>query len=188
MGVVNLGASYRGFEHDSVLIKHPAKAEKPGVFLFGIREITAIVRAMVPNLVSLVVAAGDVAPEPAISPESYIPFTLLTLLGIAIPVVMLTLSWLFHKHNSTNKNKDEPYECGLRSTLGTAEDRVSVKFYLIAMLFLVFDLEVAFLYPLALEYTNQEGWGLFGLLAAFLVMLEVGYLYLYRKGALDWDR
>lgn len=112
--------------------------------------------------------------------------TVLVLLGLAVPGGMLLISWLAHRHVTTNPTKDEPFECGLRATVGAADERFSVKFYLIAMLFLVFDLEVAFLYPWAVQFT-AGGWEMLWVLLVFLLILEAGYLYLYRKGALDWD-
>ncbi len=117
-----------------------------------------------------------------------LPLTILSLLGLGVPLVLMALSWIFGRNNPNNQGKEEPYECGLDQTVGTAGERFSVKFYLIAMLFLVFDLEVAFLYPFAIKYTSIDGWGMFVILMVFLVMLEVGYVYLYKKGALDWDK
>ena len=70
-------------------------------------------------------------------------------------------------------------------TIGTADERFSVKFYLVAMIFLAFDIEVAFLDPWAIQFL-KGGWEMFAILAAFLVMLEAVYLYLWNKGALDW--
>ncbi|TVR13460.1 MAG: NADH-quinone oxidoreductase subunit A [Planctomycetota bacterium] len=117
----------------------------------------------------------------------FFPITVLVLLALLVPASLLLISWLANPHNSNNPNKDEPYECGLTETVGTASQRFDVKFYLIAMLFLVFDLEVAFLYPWAVHF-GKGGWGMVVVLLVFLVILEAGYLYLYRKGALDWDR
>lgn len=118
--------------------------------------------------------------------QNVFPLTVLVLLGLAIPLGMMAVSWWLNRHQSNNPAKDEPYECGLQAVVGSADERFSVKFYLIAMLFLVFDLEVAFLYPWAVHF-NEGGWGMVGVLVVFLIMLEAGYLYLYRKGALDWD-
>jgi NADH-quinone oxidoreductase subunit A len=120
------------------------------------------------------------------------PLTILLILGLSIPTLMLLANhvlsrWALGGKNS-NPGKIEPYESGLNVTLGSANERFSVKFYLVAMLFLAFDLEVAFLYPWAIHFSHSSGWSMVWLLVIFLVMLEVGYLYLYKKGALDWDR
>lgn len=112
--------------------------------------------------------------------------TVCVLLGLLVPAALMTISWLAHRNTPNNPDKELPFECGLSQTVGTADERFSVKFYMIAMLFLVFDLEVAFLYPWAVHF-NDGGWYMVGLLLVFLVILEAGYLYLFRKGALDWD-
>ena len=137
------------------------------------------------------IALADTIPDPELMASELshvLPLTVLCILGLAVPLVLMTLSWLLGKNNPNSEAKQEPYECGLDVTIGTADERFSVKFYLIAMLFLVFDLEVAFLYPFAISYTSIEGWGMFVVLMVFLVMLEVGYVYFYKKGALDWDK
>jgi NADH-quinone oxidoreductase subunit A len=119
------------------------------------------------------------------------PLTVLVLLGIGMPILLFSVNWMLAKwavgSRNVNPGKLEPYESGLGVTVGTAGEKFSVKFYLIAMLFLAFDIEVAFLYPWAVQF-NKGGWEMVGLLAVFLVLLEVGYLYLYRKGAFDWDK
>lgn len=119
------------------------------------------------------------------------PFTVLVALGIGIPVGMLALnrvvSWWWHGTPRRAPGRDAPVESGLPVTAGGVEERFSVKFYLVAMLFLVFDVEVAFLWPWMLQFA-AGGWAMIGILLAFLVLLEVGYLWLWRKGALDWER
>jgi len=86
---------------------------------------------------------------------------------------------------SSNPAKAEPFESG-NPPRGDARIRFSVRFYLIAMLFLIFDLEVVFLYPWAI-YLRELG--VFGLvqMAIFLLILTIGYVYIWKKGALDWD-
>jgi len=139
----------------------------------------------------LLAAAPDAPGSAASGPDEgtftrILPLTILVLLGLAIPLGLMAASWLIHRYHPNNPEKGTPYECGLSETVGSADERFSVKFYLIAMLFLVFDLEVAFLYPWAVQF-GAGGWGMVTVLIVFLVMLEAGYLYLYRKGALDWD-
>lgn len=119
------------------------------------------------------------------------PPTMLLILGLVVPAALLgintVLSRFAHGTRNTTQAKNEPYESGLPATVGTAGERFDVKFYLIAMLFLAFDIEVAFLYPWAVHF-GSGGWEMIALLVVFLVLLEVGYLYLYKKGALDWDK
>lgn len=119
------------------------------------------------------------------------PLALLLVVAAAVPAGMLianrVLSGLAHGPDTGNRGKDQPFESGLTSTAGSAGERFGVKFYLVAMLFLVFDIEVAVLYPWLLAFA-AGGWSMLVLLLTFLLVLEVGFLYLWRKGALDWDR
>ena len=117
--------------------------------------------------------------------EIVFPLTVLVLLGIGVPSFMVGANWLLHRQRKTYASKEQAYECGLSRTVGTADERFTVKFYLVAMIFLAFDIEVAFLYPWAIQFL-KGGWEMFAILAAFLVMLEAVYLYLWNKGALDW--
>ncbi len=114
------------------------------------------------------------------------PFTVLVILGVAAPSFMVVANWFLHRQRRTFQAKEEAYECGLSTTVGGAQERFSVRFYLIAMIFLAFDIEVAFLYPWAVRFLDG-GWDMLWILLAFLVMLEAVYLYLWRKGALNWD-
>ena len=77
-----------------------------------------------------------------------------------------------------------PYECGM-PPVGDARERHSVKFYLVAMIFLLFDIEIAFLYPWALAF-RKLGWPGFVQIVTFFAILFVGYVYVWRKGVLDW--
>jgi len=119
--------------------------------------------------------------------EIVFPLTVLVLLGALVPVGIMIANRLIHPQRKGPKSKGEAYECGLGQTLGSAGERYSIKFYLIAMLFLVFDLEVAFLYPWAMQF-RKGGWDMFWILIAFLLILEAGYAYLWNKGALDWNK
>ena len=113
-------------------------------------------------------------------------FPLLVTFAIAAVVV---LALLFIASNvgpkSTNPAKAQPFESG-NPPRGDARGRFSVRFYLIAMLFLIFDLEVVFLYPWAIYFRQL---GVFGLvqMGIFLGILTIGYVYVWKKGALDWD-
>jgi len=79
-----------------------------------------------------------------------------------------------------------PYECGMKP-VGTARDRFSVKFYLVAMLFLLFDIEAVFLFPWAVVYHDLKLFGFFEMLA-FIAAILAGYIYVWKKGALEWER
>jgi NADH-quinone oxidoreductase subunit A len=122
--------------------------------------------------------------------DTVYPLTVLILLGVAIPAALLIVNRIAsryaHGERNQNPGKLEPYESGLPLSVGSSGEKFSIKFYLIAMLFLAFDIEVAFLYPWAWWF-KRGSWEMVWLLVAFLVLLEVGYLYLYRKGALDWE-
>ncbi len=84
-----------------------------------------------------------------------------------------------------SRQKQSPYECGVEP-LGSARERFSIKFYLVAVLFILFDIEVVFLYPWAVVYRSLA-WVGFLEMALFILILLVGYLYALKKGALEWD-
>ena len=104
-------------------------------------------------------------------------------LGAGFGVVAILLSSLLGPRNPTPE-KLAPYECGM-PPVGDARERQSVKFYLIAMIFLLFDIEVAFLYPWALAMRQLSWPGLIQIVVFFLILV-VGYIYIWRKGVLDW--
>ena len=116
--------------------------------------------------------------------DSYFPLVVLFALA---GFVVLALLFIAQKvgPKSTNPAKMEPFESG-NPPKGDARSRFSVRFYLIAMLFLIFDLEVVFLYPWAIYFREL---GMFGLvqMVIFLGILTIGYVYVWKKGALDWD-
>ena len=104
-------------------------------------------------------------------------------LGMAFAGAMILLSSLLGPRNPTPE-KLAPYECGMPA-VGDARERQSVKFYLVAMVFLLFDIEVAFLYPWAVALLDLGWTGLLQIVTFFLILL-VGYIYIWRKGVLDW--
>ena len=104
-------------------------------------------------------------------------------LGVAFAGVMIGLSSVLGPKNPTPE-KLAPYECGMPA-VGDARERQSVKFYLVAMIFLLFDIEVAFLYPWAMALRDL-GWVGLIQIVTFLLILLVGYVYVWRKGVLDW--
>src|SRR5512145_924366 len=104
-------------------------------------------------------------------------------LGLAFAGTMIGLSALLGPRNPMPE-KLAPYECGMPA-VGDARERHSVKFYLVAMIFLLFDIEIAFLYPWAVALRDL-GWAGFFQVVLFTTVLFFGYLYVWRKGALDW--
>jgi NADH-quinone oxidoreductase subunit A len=113
----------------------------------------------------------------------YIPIIIFFLIAVLLPVVLLFVSRLLHRR-VFGREKLMPYECGI-DPIGDARDRFSVRFYIVAMLFLVFDVEVVFLFPWAIIYDKLALFGLVEMLV-FIVILVVGYYYAWRKGALEW--
>ena len=104
-------------------------------------------------------------------------------LGAGFAVVSIVLSGLLGP-SRPSAEKSAPYECGM-PPVGDARERQSVKFYLVAMIFLLFDIEVAFLYPWAVAFRDLGRAG-FWQLVTFFALLVTGYVYVWRKGALDW--
>jgi NADH-quinone oxidoreductase subunit A len=118
----------------------------------------------------------------------YIPVLLLGVVAVAFAGGTLVASVLLGKKGKDSKIKDTAYECGMLP-VGDGSTRLSVKFYLVAMLFILFDIEVVFLYPWAVIYRPMlaENAGLIlGSMAVFMFILFVGYLYALKKGAFDW--
>src|ERR671910_926061 len=104
-------------------------------------------------------------------------------LGVGFGAFSILLSSFIGPRNPTPE-KMAPYECGMPA-VGDARERQSIKFYLIAMIFLLFDIEIAFLYPWALALRDL-GWFGFVQILTFFLILTVGYIYVWRKGVLDW--
>ena len=126
--------------------------------------------------------------------ESELPqyLAVLVLIGLAIAATfgMILLSMLLGQRGSRSKIKDTAYECGMLP-IGTGSPRFSVKFYLVAMLFILFDIEVVFMYPWAVVYKAMLADPatrnmIFGSMVSFLGILFVGYIYAVKKGAFDW--
>ena len=114
----------------------------------------------------------------------YLPILILVILAALFAAGSVLLSSLLGPRRP-NPEKLSPYECGVEP-VGTARERFSVKFYLVAMLFIIFDMEIVFLYPWAVVFQQLR---LFGLMAmgSFLLVLLVGYFYVWKKGGLEWD-
>jgi NADH-quinone oxidoreductase subunit A len=115
---------------------------------------------------------------------AYLPIILLLVIAVGFGVVSITLSSLIGQ-KKISKVKLQPYECGCEP-VGSAQERFSIKFYLIAMLFILFDIECVFLYPWAVLFKRLGVFGLFEM-GLFIVILFVGYIYVWKKGALEWE-
>jgi len=121
--------------------------------------------------------------------EQYFPVIIQTIVAIGFAAIALALSTLLGKKGRTDNDKDTIYECGMQP-VGEGSPRFSVKFYLVAMLFVLFDIEVVFMYPWALQFKEliaQNAMALWSILG-FIGILTVAYLYALRKGALSWNQ
>src|SRR5436305_9109397 len=115
--------------------------------------------------------------------QGWLSILIMIALGAGFALAAVVLSTLLGPKKPTPE-KLPPYECGM-PPLGDARERQSVKFYLVAMIFLLFDIEVAFLYPWAMALRDL-GWPGLVQVVLFVLLLLVGYVYVWRKGALDW--
>lgn len=122
--------------------------------------------------------------------NSYIPILLMLTVAVLLGAVFLGLNWILGKHQR-NPSKLAPYESGV-PLLDENRKRVNVRFYQIAMLFILFDIEAAFLYPWAVIYRDAThassgiSWFVFGEMLVFMLLLAVGYVYVWKKKAFDW--
>ena len=119
----------------------------------------------------------------AIPMQGWISILIMIALGAGFALVSVLLSSVLGPRQPTPE-KSAPYECGMPA-VGDARERQSVKFYLVAMIFLLFDIEVAFLYPWAMAL-RELGWPGFIQIVVFFLILTTGYIYVWRKGVLDW--
>lgn len=113
----------------------------------------------------------------------WFPVLVQALLAMVIAAALVTLSYAVGR-KLKNKVKDMPYECGIAPT-GDARHRFSVKFYLVAMLFILFDIEAIFLYPWAVVYKQLKMFGFFEMLV-FVGLVLAGFFFIWKKGVLDW--
>jgi NADH-quinone oxidoreductase subunit A len=116
--------------------------------------------------------------------ETYFPVLVQLVIAVTIAGALVTLSWLLGKRIK-DRVKDSPYECGMVPT-GTARERFSVKFYLVGIVFILFDIEAIFLYPWAVVYRELKLFAFFEMLL-FIVLVLAGFFYIWKKGALDWS-
>ena len=121
--------------------------------------------------------------------HTWLPILIMLIIAALIGALMLTLSWFLGRHQR-NPLKLAPYESGV-PPLDVNRKRINVRFYQIAMLFILFDIEAAFLYPWAVIYRDAArgpaGTFLFGEMLVFILLLGVGYVYVWKKKAFDWN-
>ena len=117
--------------------------------------------------------------------DNYVPILVHVLVVFVIAAAIMGLSaWVGVKRPS--REKLAPYECGI-TPVGDARERFSVSYYLVGMLFILFDVEIAFLFPWAVVYRSLRWFG-FIEMSLYIGILLAGYLYIWKKGALDWSR
>lgn len=120
--------------------------------------------------------------------NSYIPVLVLLVLSLGLAMLLVVLSFVFGPKRA-NSRKSEPYECGV-TPVGSARERFPVHFFLVAMLFIVFDTETIFLYPWAVIYRSLDKAGMMFFLsemAVFVAILFVGYFYILSRDVFDWS-
>ncbi len=120
--------------------------------------------------------------------KDYLPILLQVIVAVVFAASALIISVILGKSARSNPTKDSAYECGMPAE-GPAQPRFSVKFYLVAMLFILFDIEIVFMDPWAVVYRDfvaAHGPGIFWSMLSFVAILTVGYVYAIMKGALEW--
>jgi len=117
--------------------------------------------------------------------DAYGPLLLMFLVAMGVSGAILCVSVIFGRRKP-NHFKDQAYECGIRPT-GDARQPFSVQYYMVALIFILFDIEAIFLYPWALVYHDLRLFGFVEMLL-YIIILLAGYVYLWKKGALDWNR
>ena len=115
--------------------------------------------------------------------KAYIPILLFVIVAIGFAILALLMAWLVRPERY-DRVKLEPYECGIEPRTD-ARDRYSIRYYLVAMLFVVFDVETVFMFPWAVIMDKLLLFGLIEMIV-FLVILIVGYAYAWKQGALEW--
>ena len=120
--------------------------------------------------------------------KDYLPILLQIVVAVGFAASALILSVVLGKAGRRNATKDTPYECGMLPEM-SGQPRFAVKFYLVAMLFILFDLEVVFMYPWAVvfrDFIAERGDAILWSMLSFVGILTVGYAYAIKKGVLDW--
>ena len=116
--------------------------------------------------------------------QTYFPVLVQIAVAMLVAAGLIAVSTLLGKR-ARSPQKDTPYECGM-APVGSARERFSVKFYLVGMIFILFDIEAVFLYPWAVVYRQLKMFA-FTEMAVFVVLILVGFFYVWKKGALNWS-
>ncbi len=125
--------------------------------------------------------------ETTYTPTDYIPILLQSIVALTFVVVVMTLTHIIggKRKRIRTLRKDENFECGIEIK-GNARFPFTVRYFLIAILFVLFDVEVIFLYPWAVNFRDMD-WSGFGDMMIFLALFMFGFFYIFKKGALEWD-
>lgn len=116
--------------------------------------------------------------------ENYMPIFLFIVIGLVVGIIVPTLGFLLG-NRQPNSEKNSPYECGFEA-FEDARMKFDVRYYLVAILFILFDLEIAFLFPWAIVFKSLGLFGFFAMMI-FLTILVIGFVYEWKKGALEWE-
>jgi len=116
--------------------------------------------------------------------QEYLPILLFILVGIGVGLGPIIIGFILGPHRPDSE-KNSPYECGFEA-FEDARMKFDVRFYLVAILFIIFDLEIAFLFPWAVVFTSL-GWYSLAIMSIFLGILVIGFIYEWKKGALEWE-
>ena len=116
--------------------------------------------------------------------ENYLPVLIFLIVGTGVGAVMIALGFILGRHNPDTE-KNSPYECGFEA-FEDSRMKFDVRYYLVAILFIIFDLEIAFLFPWAVVLKELGMFGFWAMMV-FLGILVVGFIYEWKKGALEWE-
>nr|AEX57695.1 NADH dehydrogenase subunit 3 [Raphanus sativus] len=115
----------------------------------------------------------------------FAPISIYLVISLLVSLILLGVPFLFASNSSTYPEKLSAYECGFDPS-GDARSRFDIRFYLVSILFLIFDLEVTFFFPWAVSLNKIDLFGFWSMMA-FLFILTIGFLYEWKRGALDWE-
>jgi NADH-quinone oxidoreductase subunit A len=121
--------------------------------------------------------------DPTFINSQYLPILLFLIIAIGLSIVIILIPFIINKMRPDSQ-KNSPYECGFEGE-GPVRNEFKVQFYLVAILFIIFDLEVAFLFPWAVALREIGAIGFWSMMV-FLIILTIGFIYEWKKGALDW--